>query len=126
MSIIVDESQRVIGLGYNGVPSGMNHCLDGGCPRLINNVPSGTSYDSGLGLCYSSHAEQNALSRGDSTRYAGATLYINGSPCMGCARQIACSGIQRVCILYEADRIGVDETINFLMKAQVRVLKMLL
>ena len=121
-SLIIDDNQQIIGQGYNGVPSRMLHCVDGGCPRAINNVPSGTDYNSGPGLCFSAHAEQNALSRGDSARFTDATLYVNGTPCMGCARQVAASGIRRICIISDSDRLGADEVLAFLHEARIKVI----
>lgn len=95
-AVIVDSEQRIVGTGYNGVPSGLEHCVDGGCPRGKSNVPSGSDYDSGPGLCYAAHAEANALAHGDGTRYSRSTLYVNKYPCLGCARLIASSGIKRI------------------------------
>lgn len=95
-SIIVDEHQRIVGTGYNGVPSGFVHCNDGGCPRANSNVESGSTYDSGPGLCYAAHAEANALAHGDGTRYPESTLYVNVMPCLGCLRMITSAGIKRV------------------------------
>lgn len=119
MCIIVDEHGRVAGMGYNGVPSGMKHCKDGGCPRFVNNVPAGTPYDFGPGLCYSGHAEQNALAHGDGTRYNTATLYVNGQPCLTCAKQIACSGIKRIVASVEPDRNHQEVVLDFLEQAGV-------
>jgi dCMP deaminase len=119
MCIIVDEYGRVAGMGYNGVPSGMKHCVDGGCPRFLNNVSSGTPYDYGDGLCYSGHAEQNALAHGDGTRYNAATLYVNGQPCLTCAKQIACSGIQRIVAFSEPGRQYGSVVLDFFSEANV-------
>lgn len=44
-AILVDDSGHVVGIGYNGGPSGFEHCKDGGCPRLQLNSPNGSSYD---------------------------------------------------------------------------------
>jgi dCMP deaminase len=124
MCIIVDKHGRVIGLGYNGVPSGMTHCADGGCPRFLNDVPSGTPYDYGDGLCFSGHAEQNALAHADSSRYEGATLYVNGRPCLTCAKIIACSGIRRVAIFIEdQERLHTDVMKNFIETAGVELIE---
>lgn len=124
MCIIVDKHERVIGLGYNGVPSGMVHCKDGGCPRYLNDVPSGTPYDFGPGLCFSGHAEQNALAHADGSRYEGATLYVNGRPCLTCAKIIACSGIKRVVIsAEEGERLHTDVMSEFMNSAQVELIE---
>ena len=124
MCIIVDDKERVIGLGYNGVPSGMTHCKDGGCPRYLNDVPPGTPYDYGEGLCFSGHAEQNALAHGDGSRYEGATLYVNGRPCLTCAKIIACSGIKRIVITAGTEeRLHSDIMSDFLNSAQVELVE---
>lgn len=113
---------RIVGQGYNGVPSGMTHCEDGGCPRYLNNVPSGTPYDSGPGLCYSSHAEVSALAHGNGFMYDESTLYVNGEPCLTCAKSIAAAGIKRIVHLQEAEKVGSIEVQNFLKKALVETI----
>jgi dCMP deaminase len=120
---IVDKNGygRIVGQGYNGAPSGMTHCKDGGCPRYINNVASGTPYDYGKGLCYSSHAEISAMAHGDGTRYDESTLYVNGEPCLTCAKSIAAAGIKRIVHLEEEAKIGSEEVSDFLKKAAVEI-----
>ena len=102
MAIIVSAEGIVVGTGYNGSPPRMKHCVDGGCPRAVNNVPSGTPYDYGDGLCVAVHAEVNAISHSDRSARLGGTLYVNGVPCFGCAKVIAGSGIKRICYLDNA------------------------
>ena len=119
--VIVSQENQIVGQGYNGVPSGMTHCENGGCPRFANNVPSGTPYDYGPGLCYSAHAEQNALSRSDSTQFSRSTLYVNGLPCLTCAKMVASSGIPRLVLAGETDRIDWSDTSAFLMEANLEV-----
>lgn len=93
-SVIIDTDGHVVGTGYNGAPPGMEHCIDGGCPRLFDNSPSGSKYDN----CVSNHAELNALlhSTINLNRFGANTLYVNGTPCFGCAKAIAGSAIMRV------------------------------
>lgn len=95
-SYIIDSYGRVRGCGYNGTPAGMTNCVNGGCPRAVNNVPSGTDYNSGPGLCYAIHAEANAIIGLDRKILQDSTLYVNGICCFGCAKEIAGSGIRRV------------------------------
>lgn len=95
-SVIVNENQRIVSTGYNGVPSGWLHCTQGGCPRAKSNVPSGSNYDEMPGLCWAAHAEINALSNGDGTQYPNSTLYVNKAPCMNCQRAIAGAGLARI------------------------------
>jgi len=121
---IIDKYGKVAGTGYNGLPSGMVDCVDGGCPRALNDVPSGTPYDSGPGLCFSSHAEINALAHGDGDRFHGATLYVNGEPCLTCAKSIASAGIKTIVCLVEEHRVNTATVDDFLAKAKVDLQKL--
>lgn len=120
-SFIINPQNIVVGQGYNGVPTGMVHCADGGCPRFANNVPSGTPYDSGPGLCYSGHAEQNALARANALELHHSTLYVNGLPCLTCAKQMASAGIRRVVFLSEEGRLDWTTTKKFLLDLGIQV-----
>lgn len=100
----------------------MTHCEDGGCPRYINNVPSGSSYDSPEGFCVAAHAEQNALCHGRGEAYSGSTLYVNGIPCITCARMICSSGIPRVVCTEDTTRSDRDFVIEFFAKANVEII----
>jgi dCMP deaminase len=106
-AFVIDILGRVRGAGYNGTPAGMTNCTDGGCPRYLNNVPSGTPYDFGDGLCYSVHAEDNALQGVDRLHLESGTLYVNGTCCVGCAKKIANSGLGRV-VCYAENRPDTD------------------
>jgi dCMP deaminase len=102
MATIVDEYGYVVGVGYNGVPSGFTHCIDGGCPRFERGSIPGTSYDD----CLSNHAEANAIMNSfgrDTLR--GATLYVNGEPCFTCAKLICNTGIGRVVYTSDPDYV---------------------
>lgn len=91
-AVVLAPNKRVAGVGYNGSPPGMGHCVDGHCPRAVENSPSGSQYDN----CISQHAEAGALLWSDISVRQGGTLIVNGPPCMGCAKLIASSGIKRV------------------------------
>ena len=88
-AVITDERNRIVGMGYNGGPSGTKHCEDGGCPRLQEGSKPGSNYDN----CIAIHAEQNAFlnSVGD-----GKSIYVNGPPCYTCAKIIVNSTCSRV------------------------------
>ena len=91
-AVILMPNGRVAGVGYNGSPPGIAHCIDGACPRLLENSPNGSTYDN----CIAQHAEANAIIWSDPALRVGGTLIVNGPPCFGCAKQIASSGISRV------------------------------
>jgi dCMP deaminase len=82
-AVIVDDLHRIVSVGYNGFPRGINDTQE----RLLDRVTK---------LQFTIHAELNAIlnSRG---RVAGCSLYIsNLSPCHECSRFIAQSGIANV------------------------------
>jgi dCMP deaminase len=112
MALLVDRRGVVVGQGYNGGPSGMEHCIDGGCPRALNNTPSGSGY----GDCIAIHAEANALLHSDySARRDGCTLYITGSPCFDCAKLIANACVKRVVYVEKTPPRGDrDQALRFL------------
>lgn len=105
MAMILDENGYVVGVGYNGAPSGLTHCIDGGCPRLNQGSAPGSSYDN----CVSVHAEINALVNTSSRdSRMGGTLYVNGEPCYSCAKAVANSGISEVVYTSDPDYVYQD------------------
>ena len=119
---LIDNDGRVRSCGYNGAPAGMINCTDGGCPRAINNVPSGTTYNYGDGLCVSNHAEMNAIVGVDRKILNESTLYVNGICCFGCAKEITGAGIKKVVGYLPKNKnmpIDYDETSKFFKQANV-------
>lgn len=90
---IVDSHHRILSIGYNGTPNGMD---DG-------EFPWGRDGDSELDKKYLfvCHSELNAVLnfRGSTERMQGATLYVDLFPCNECAKVIAQSGIAEVVYL---------------------------
>jgi dCMP deaminase len=86
----------VLATGYNGAPSGLNHCLDVGCLREQLGVPSGERHE----LCRGLHAEQNAIIQAalHGVSVNNATLYCTNQPCVICAKMIINAGITTVVI----------------------------
>lgn len=94
-AIILDNDNRVVGVGYNGAPAGEPSCLTGACPRATSDVEPGSSYDTGPGACIAIHAEANALL--DAGRAArGARLFVSNPPCDGCIKLARGARIHRV------------------------------
>lgn len=88
-AVIVDEKRRVVALGYNGFPRGVEDS-----PERLNDRP--TKY------AHVVHAELNAIlnARGS---VEGCTLYSTLECCTTCAKAIIQSGIRRVVL---PDRSG--------------------
>jgi dCMP deaminase len=117
-AVVLAPNKRVAGIGYNGSPPGMVHCVDGGCPRLQDNSPSGSNYDN----CISQHAEAGALLWSDMSMRQGGTIIVNGPPCMGCAKLIASSGIKRVVFYVDVEYNDFNSVTEFLISAGIEVI----
>lgn len=116
-AIIISKNGRVAGMGYNGGPSGLKHCSDGGCPRASLDVEHGSVYDN----CIAIHAEANALLWSDEFLREGGTLIVNGPPCYGCAKLIANSGLGKVVFPYDSNYKNINEVINFLYNSKIQI-----
>lgn len=115
-AILVDDLGYIIGIGYNGGPSGFVHCVDGGCPRAIENSPNGSNYDN----CFAVHAEANAFLHSNYSSFA-TKLYVNGPPCFSCAKLIANSTVKTVFFKKDDSYIMWDSVKEFLIKAGIKV-----
>jgi len=119
---IVVKDNRVISIGYNGMPSGW----DNNCEEVVNVVPSDPRYD------YNNftkelktkpevlHAETNAIAKLARSSESGldATIFITHAPCLDCAKLIYQSGISKV---YYRNAYREDTGINFLLKGGINV-----
>lgn len=92
-AILVLE-KRILTTGYNGAPSGLEHCANVGCLREKYNVPSGQRHE----LCRGLHAEMNALLQAayHGIRICGSTVYTTHSPCTLCTKMLINGGIERI------------------------------
>lgn len=93
-AVIVDEKNRVISIGYNGVPRGVNEPV---------------SYDRDQKLLRTIHAEENALAFAYRD-VDGCRIYVSFPPCTHCAAQIIQRGIKEV--VYRSDAPGIQEFFN--------------
>jgi dCMP deaminase len=93
---IVDNNQRVIGIGYNGFP---RNCSDDLLPWYKNSdakVPFLHTPQA-----YECHAEVNAILNKCSADVAGSSLYVKDFPCNECAKMIAQSRIREVVFIHD-------------------------
>lgn len=91
------RDKRILTTGYNGAPSDMKHCLEVGCLREQNNIPSGQRHE----LCRALHAEQNVIIQAayHGLSIAGSTIYSTTLPCVICAKMLINSGVRRIVYL---------------------------
>ncbi|MGC8859204.1 MAG: deoxycytidylate deaminase [Ignavibacteria bacterium] len=106
---IVDQQNKIVGIGYNGFPIG---CSDDLLPweREAKNI-NDTKYP------YVVHAEANAILNSTKDLH-GAKIYVGLFPCNECAKLIIQAGIKE--IVYLSDKYkNLDTT-----KASKRMLRM--
>ena len=105
---IVVKDDRIISIGYNGMPAGW----DNNCEDEINNELK--TKPEVL------HAESNAIAKlaKSSESGLGADIFITHAPCMDCAKLIYQSGIKRV---YFGMAYRDDAGIKFLEKSGITV-----
>lgn len=117
---IVVKDDRVISIGYNGMPAGWdNNCEDevvenyAGYEGAIHHVKLKTKPEV-------LHAETNAIAKLARSTESGvnATMFVTHSPCLDCAKLIYQSGINTV---YYRDAYRDDDGIQFLKKSGVTV-----
>ncbi len=91
---VLVKDRRILATGYNGAPTGLRHCLDLGCLREQQNIPSGERHE----LCRGLHAEQNSIIQAafHGVSVKDATLYCTNYPCVICAKMIINAGIARI------------------------------
>ena len=116
VGVIVVKDDRIISIGYNGMPSGWdNECED---LIRIDDVGSPVLRSKPEVL----HAESNAIAKLAKSNESGndATLFVTHSPCLECAKLIYQSGISTV---YYKDNYRSNDGIEFLEKSKVAVTK---
>ena len=106
---IVVKDDRIISIGYNGMPSGW----DNNCEETLSNGELKTRPEV-------LHAETNAIAKLAKSNESGlsATMFITHAPCLDCAKLIYQSGISSV--LYR-DSYRSTEGVEFLNKSGVKV-----
>lgn len=99
---IVNSQKRIIGIGYNGFPTG---CSDDMLPWDREGDFLDTKYP------YVCHAEMNAITNSSNKpQLEGASLYVSLFPCNECAKLIVQVGIKEVIYLsdkYEGEPVFV-------------------
>lgn len=89
---VITENGFIVGVGYNGPPSGLKHD--------ITDIRKEKGFKSGEGLDYSRdvHAEQNAIMQSGlrSKQNGNLELFTTSSPCIHCMRMIIQMGIKKI------------------------------
>ena len=112
---IVVKDDRIISIGYNGMPAGWTN----DCEDVVQHSDDTTTLKTKPEVL---HAETNAIAKlaRSSDSGLGADIFITHSPCLDCAKLIYQSGIGRVWYGAEyRDSAGPE----FLQKSGVEVIK---
>ncbi|HRZ15051.1 MAG TPA: cytidine/deoxycytidylate deaminase family protein [Candidatus Omnitrophota bacterium] len=113
---VIVKDKRMLATGYNGSPSGLEHCLDTGCLRQKLKVPSGQRHE----LCRGLHAEQNAIIQASlyGISVKDSTIYITNQPCVICAKMLINAGIKEIVM---SEGYPDELAMQFLKEARIRV-----
>jgi dCMP deaminase len=112
---IVVKDDRIISIGYNGMPAGWD-----------NDCEDETRYEDGSVILKTKsevlHAETNAIAKLAKSNESGldADLFVTHAPCLDCAKLIYQSGISRV---HYSTSYRDDFGIKFLEKSGVEVVQ---
>lgn len=116
---IVVKDDRIISIGYNGMPAGWdNDCEDH--HTMIDN--DGNRFIESKTKPEVLHAEMNALMKLAKSSESGdnAAIFITHSPCMDCAKGIYQAGIKEV---YYKNDYRSSQGLDFLEKCQLKITK---
>ena len=112
---IVVKNDRIISIGYNGMPSGWTN----ECEHVTYDDLGDTQMKSKAEVL---HAETNAIAKLARSPESGegATIFITHAPCLNCAKLIYQSGISTV---YYETEYRATEGVEFLTKSGIAVNK---
>jgi dCMP deaminase len=113
---IVVKDDRIISIGYNGMPSGW----DNNCEDTIQHSDDTVTLKTKPEVL---HAETNAIAKLAKSSESGldANIFITHAPCLDCAKLIYQSGISSV---YYRNSYRDMAGLNFLEKSGIKVEKM--
>ena len=113
---IIVKDDRIISIGYNGMPSGWDNNCEDEVKWPNGHIVSLTTKPEVL------HAETNAIAKlAKSTESGnGATLFVTHAPCLDCAKLVYQSGINSI---FYRNSYRSEDGLRFLEKAGVQVNK---
>jgi dCMP deaminase len=113
---IVVKDDRIISIGYNGMPTGWDNC----CEDIVRTDEVGFQVTKTKAEVL--HAETNAVAKlaKSSESGLGATMFVTHAPCIDCAKLVYQSGIATV---YYKNDYRSTQGLEFLTKSNVDVIK---
>jgi len=112
---VVVKDNRIISIGYNGMPAGWTN----ECEEIIQHSDDTVSLKTKDEVI---HAEANAISKlaKDGEPGAGSTMFITHAPCVNCAKTIYGAGINTV---YYRNSYRDTSGLEFLSKCNINIEK---
>jgi dCMP deaminase len=119
---VVVKDNRIISIGYNGMPSGWSNECEYHVTEYCNVTKSWLTTGETKTKDEVIHAEANAILKlaRDGESGNGASLFCTHAPCIHCAKLIHGAGIEHV---YFRESYRDELGINFLEKCKIRVEK---
>lgn len=106
--VVISPEGVPVMFGYNGAPSGIDHCDEAGCSWVSRH-----SAEMGKAREYPRHvhAEANAISRAArvGARLGGGTMYVTQEPCPECLKLCIQAGLAGIVVGDVKDRKWYDE-----------------
>ena len=90
---IAVRDKHILTTGYNGAAARLKDCLELGCLRDEQGIPSGERQE----ICRAIHAEQNVIIQAalHGISLEGSTIYCTHPPCVLCAKMLTNARIKR-------------------------------
>lgn len=110
------RNKHILSTGYNGAAAGLKDCLELGCLRDEQKIPSGTRHE----ICRGIHAEQNVIIQASlhGVSLEGSTIYCTHTPCILCAKMLVNSRIKR---FVSFGKYNDDEFVSLFREAGIQV-----
>ena len=88
------KDKHILATGYNGIPSGIEHCTEDTCIRTKLHIPSGTRHE----MCRGLHGEMNVITQASihGISLKDTTIYCTTQPCIICSKLIISAGIIKI------------------------------
>ena len=116
MGAIAVKDKHILATGYNGAPAGLKDCLELGCLRDEQGIPSGERHE----ICRGIHAEQNVIIQASlhGVSLEGSTIYCTHTPCVLCAKMLVNAKIKQ---FVSFDKYNDDAFIDLFREAGIEV-----
>ena len=119
---IVVKDDRIISIGYNGMPAGWDNVCEEKVYWIDGSLVDDAGYYDLKTKLEVLHAEANAITKlaRSSESGDGASIFVTHAPCIDCAKLIYQSGIATV---YYKNDYRSTQGLDFLSKSNVEVIK---